>query len=564
MTLIKGQATGSLAAPSFTLPSGWSLADQTPYPNYNGPYNFDVGNHDPLGRGFLYYNDSTIHTIFQNATMVIDLTNSILIYYENSMGISYTNAQLQAEAQKISPILANYPSYIGKTPFSDVGITTYGGVSAGYAKAYNSTYGFYEMQVILVTGNYYIDFYAGYAPGYENSVTSIISTFSVPAPTPTPTTTPTPVPTASPTPTPTPVVTPTPIPSPSPTATSTPTHTAIPTAVPTSNPTPTSSSSSTSTPQPTAAPSASTSPTTSPSSTPTPGSFSTPSPSQEASNLTTTVWVPTPQNAAAATVVSVAAVGAVSLIFAAAGIGVAASGATSAASAGGTMGKVKSKIHDLLPDTVKKWLEDFVSSKRKLAVTEKTGSPFLPTKPESIAYLISTLFLAFSFSYVKVNTITQILIVLPTILATSILVGFAKTFFSIVYSRRRGVWTEHKVWYFGLATFIVTTFAFRMPFSSPTRTVHCGPKFTKRLGAVLSSASILLTLGFAGFFGVLLLAGFTVIGSTGLAMCIIGSFFDTFPIEPMGGKDILSHSKALWVGMFAVTLALYACWLLLM
>ena len=228
------------------------------------------------------------------------------------------------------------------------------------------------------------------------------------------------------------------------------------------------------------------------------------------------------------------------------------------------MGKVKSKIHDLLPDTVKKWLEDFVSSKRKLAVTEKTGSPFLPTKPESIAYLISTLFLAFSFSYVKVNTITQILIVLPTILATSILVGFAKTFFSIVYSRRRGVWTEHKVWYFGLATFIVTTFAFRMPFSSPTRTVHCGPKFTKRLGAVLSSASILLTLGFAGFFGVLLLAGFTVIGSTGLAMCIIGSFFDTFPIEPMGGKDILSHSKALWVGMFAVTLALYACWLLLM
>jgi hypothetical protein len=213
---------------------------------------------------------------------------------------------------------------------------------------------------------------------------------------------------------------------------------------------------------------------------------------------------------------------------------------------------------------VKKYLEDFVSSKRKSEVNEKTGSIFKPTKPETLAYVISTLFLAFSFSYVKVNYLSQILIVLPTIFATSVLVGFAKTFFSVAYSRRKGVWTEHKVWYFGLAAFIVTTFAFRMPFSSPTRTVHCGPKFTKRLGAILSSASILMSLAFAGFFGILLLAGFTVIGGTGLAMCLIGSFYDTFPIEPMNGKNIFDHSRALWICLFALTLAFYAAWLLLM
>ncbi len=274
--------------------------------------------------------------------------------------------------------------------------------------------------------------------------------------------------------------------------------------------------------------------------------------------------MPPPQNAAAATVVSVAAVGAVALVFAAAGAGIAASGATTAVSAAGYMGKIIDKIRNLLPDTLKKWLEALLASKRKLAVTEKTGSPFIPTKPEGLAYIVSTLFLALSFSYVKVTDLSQILVVLPTIFATSILVGFAKTFVSIVYARRRGVWTEHKIWYFGLATFIVTTFAFRVPFSSPTRNVYYGPKFTKRMGAILSSAAILMSLAFAGFFGVLLLGGFTVIGGTGLAMCIIGAFFDTFPIEPMSGKNILNHSKALWAGLFAVTLVLYASWLLFM
>jgi hypothetical protein len=153
--------------------------------------------------------------------------------------------------------------------------------------------------------------------------------------------------------------------------------------------------------------------------------------------------------------------------------------------------------------------------------------------------------------------------VLPTILATSILVGFLKTFVLIAYSRKQGVWTEHKVWYFGLATFLVTTFAFKVPFSSPSRSVHHAPKFTKRLGAILSSAEIFISLAFAGLFSLLLVGGFVVIGSIGLAMCIIGAFFDTFPIAPMNGRTIFDYSKTLWAVLFIVTLVLYAFWLLL-
>jgi hypothetical protein len=273
--------------------------------------------------------------------------------------------------------------------------------------------------------------------------------------------------------------------------------------------------------------------------------------------------VPPPQNAAAATVTSVVAVGAVSLAFAAAGAGVAASGATATASAASLTDKIASKASNLLPSAVKKWIASFIASKRKLKVDEKTGSPFKPTKAEILAYGVSIMVLAFSFSYVKVDDLRQMLTVLPTIFATSILVGFAKTFISVAYSRHRGVWSEHKLWYFGLATMLVTTFAFRMPISSPTRCVPHAPKLTKRLSAILSIVLIMISLAFAGFFYILLLSGLTVIGSTGLAMCLIDAFFDTFPLTPMNGKKIFNYNKPLWIAFSVMTISLYASWLLL-
>ncbi|PVX25013.1 MAG: hypothetical protein CW691_05860 [Candidatus Bathyarchaeum sp.] len=265
------------------------------------------------------------------------------------------------------------------------------------------------------------------------------------------------------------------------------------------------------------------------------------------------VWVPAPSNAAVATVITVAATGVVSVAVAAVNSVI-----------GASTGKVANEVSGLFPSALKKWLASFLASKRKLEVDEKRGSIFLPTKPELIAYAISIMLLAFSFSYVKVSSLGDILTVLPTILATSILVGFVKSFVTITYARRRGVWTEFKLWYFGLAIFIITTFAFRVPFSSPTRNVNHSPKMTKQLSAKLSIFSILITLVFAGLFFGLLLAGNTVIGGTGLAMCLIGAFFDTFPIAPLYGKKIFDNNKLVWTGLFVSTLAFYIAWLFLL
>lgn len=269
-------------------------------------------------------------------------------------------------------------------------------------------------------------------------------------------------------------------------------------------------------------------------------------------NLTTTIWTPDTPNAVVAPIAAAAGAAVASVAVAAV-----------ATPAGLPTDRIVKQAQNLLPSTVKSWLSSFIASKRKIKVEEKTGSIFKPTKTETLVYIFAIILLSLSFAYVKVDSLNQILIILPTILITSIFVGFAKTFISITYSRHQGVWTEYKLWYFGLVLFIFTTLLLRTPFSKPARSVSYSPKYTKKLGSTLSITSIFLSLAFAVFFLALILSGFTLIGSTGLAMCIIDAFFDTFPIKPMNGKIVYDYSKKIWVILFLITLGIYVAWLIL-
>ena len=229
---------------------------------------------------------------------------------------------------------------------------------------------------------------------------------------------------------------------------------------------------------------------------------------------------------------------------------------------GGAGGEVGQKTKGLIPDNVKQWLEEVFSSRHEAAAVEKAGSVFKPTGTEVLAYAVAIIVLGISFSYVKVVTLSQIWLLLPVFLATSVLVGFVQKFFVIAYLRSKGVWSEHSVWPLGLVLFLFTTFAFKVPFSSPTRSVH-SEKHTKRLGAITNVSEILISLGFAALFFVLLKVGFSAIGDAGLSMCVIGSFFGTFPVSPLSGKDIYKFNKPLWAALFATTLAVFVVWLLM-
>lgn len=265
---------------------------------------------------------------------------------------------------------------------------------------------------------------------------------------------------------------------------------------------------------------------------------------------TNVVWEPPHQSAVVATAVTASAVG------------VAAAVTAGASSPSSTIGKVFERLLNLLPEGAKKWLEEYLSSKGKGTVKQKNGSFLVPTKMEAVAYAVAVVALTIGFSYVKVTSLDQILLVLPTILATAVIIEVVKTYTLEVVARRLGILAEHKIWYFGLVMFLITTFGFGLPFSSPSRNEYECPQLTKRRNAIVASASIIIALGFAAIFSALLVGGFTLIGSTGLAMCIILGFIDSFPVAPLSGKAIYQYKKAAWAGFFVLTLAIYVSWLI--
>ena len=270
-----------------------------------------------------------------------------------------------------------------------------------------------------------------------------------------------------------------------------------------------------------------------------------------AQNIVQQVWVPKPTNALASVGVSVAVVEVASLIFAAINNPLAEVG-----------GAAADKTKGVIPDNIRQWFEQLLSSKRKLEAEEKKGPLFRPTKPEIVAYVVSIIVLAFCFSYVKVVTLSQIWELLPVFFTTSVIVAFVQSFFSIVYLRSKGVWSEHIIWPLGFILFLFTTFVFKVPFSSPTRDVN-SKKLTEKLGAMVSASGVLISLAFAGLFFLVLMGGNTAVGGAGLSMCVLGALSSILPISPMSGRDVFDHSKRLWAILFITTVVIFGAWLLL-
>jgi outer membrane protein assembly factor BamB len=270
-------------------------------------------------------------------------------------------------------------------------------------------------------------------------------------------------------------------------------------------------------------------------------------------NIYVSVWVPPVINAVSSSVVTVSVISIVSII------------ATAVSTPSSLpLSWLWQKIDSLLPEGVKGWLESFVASKRQLVIEQKTGSIFILTKLEIFAYASALVVMTFAFAYAGAGSLDQLILLIPTVLATSVVVGIAKNLITEVYARMNGVWAEHHLWYFGLATFLLSTIAFKTPFSSPSRVVHHSPKFNERSQGLVASASVVISLVFAGIFYALLIAGFSYIGSLGLAMCLLGALFDTIPVAPMNGKDIFNWSKPIWVAQFLIVVTLYISWLLLL
>ena len=194
------------------------------------------------------------------------------------------------------------------------------------------------------------------------------------------------------------------------------------------------------------------------------------------------VWVRSVENAALAGAVAVGSVAAASAVM------------STGHPVEDSIWRYFDKVKETLPDDGRKWASDFVESKKKLKVDEKKGSSFLPTRQEAVAYGVGVAALTLCYAFAKVAfDLAGFLVVLPMIMLTFIIVEFVKIFVVTVFVRSRGVWAEHKVWFLGLVLLFVTTLAFRVPLSSPSRSVRHGPKFSKRLEVIVACLKLLLT-----------------------------------------------------------------------
>ncbi len=362
--------------------------------------------------------------------------------------------------------------------------------------------------------------------------------------------------TPSPSPTSTPPPAPTQPPATAQTPTATPMTTLAPTETPlltlTPTPTSTASAATTPTPAPTLSSSPSFSPSPSASKPPSPSPTPTPATAANASSVAA-VWAPSPPDVAVVATISVSSTVVVSAL---------ASAAVSSSSQGGS--RTLERIGDILPGTVKKWLADSISSRRKIRIGEKAASWFMPTRIEIVSYAVTMTILTLCFAYAKSATLTQILETIPLILATSIFTDFVKSYLMISISRKMGVWTEHRLWYLGLTLFSFSAIVFKVPFSWPSRLARYSPKMTKRMDGFLSSISIVLSFVFASVFAALYMIGFTLIGNVGLIMCLTGVLFDVLPIPPMGGKGIFDWDKRMWLALFMISVLSYAAMILML
>jgi len=222
------------------------------------------------------------------------------------------------------------------------------------------------------------------------------------------------------------------------------------------------------------------------------------------------------------------------------------------------------KTVNMFPETLKKWLAEFISSKRKKTGEQRKGSLLALTKLETLSYAAALAILTFAFSYAKADTLNSIPFLIPTVLTTSVIMEFVKNYVTEVIAKSKKVWTEYRLWYFGLATFLVSTLAFKVPFSSPSRLIHHHPKFTKRSLGLVATVSVVVPLAFATVFYALFIKGYIAIGNVGVVMCLTMAFFDSIPIRPMNGKDIYDWSKIVWVALFIASFTLYALCLFLL
>jgi hypothetical protein len=153
---VTATSCGALPRPMIDIPtnSDWSLFSLTPYEEglYEGEYDDQSG-------WIEYVNQVTY--------------DSIQIFYERAPEWDLTPSALEQDADNI------FQRDIGYMP-DETGIMAVAGTTAGYAKGYDSDFDVYDLELILVLDQVYVDVYAVYATSeVEDQILDMIDSISL-------------------------------------------------------------------------------------------------------------------------------------------------------------------------------------------------------------------------------------------------------------------------------------------------------------------------------------------------------------------------------------------------
>ncbi|MCX8150614.1 MAG: hypothetical protein N3D85_03820 [Candidatus Bathyarchaeota archaeon] len=143
----------TLTPPNVSLPGGWRLESQKPYPEAPSEY-------DEAGAGMLQYVNP------QNY-------DEVRIYYERAPSRTFSSSELKREAEHLFDRDLT-------DEIQESGTMQLAGTTAGFAKAYDAQEDAYLWDIVFIKDNYYLNVLAYHAASSQsqNEVMSILNSIS--------------------------------------------------------------------------------------------------------------------------------------------------------------------------------------------------------------------------------------------------------------------------------------------------------------------------------------------------------------------------------------------------
>jgi len=221
-----------------------------------------------------------------------------------------------------------------------------------------------------------------------------------------------------------------------------------------------------------------------------------------------------------------------------------------------------------------KWLKDFLNLYAEKTFETLTKEQIKALKSKKILTLRELLSLLFSaiillavFVYVEVNGVSNflnreyLLAAVPQVLISVVFVFVTTQIFSIISAKALNVWSEFKIWLYGLTALLITGIIFMIPFASPGRVEYQGDIDRKKAGLTATS-KVLCILVLSIPFYLFYTFGFTTIGDAGLMMTMMTACYTAFPFKPLEGEAIFRYHKGLWIAIFFLSFSMFVCTIL--